>query len=136
MSIHPLPLAGKFVLVVMGERENGRFLLHTFVDKGAFLAIVCSPATYPTIAQIVRQDALLREHCFLFSAALTHEQLAQHTITEIAHIFGRIDIFIDYSTPLAKPGRLHPQTKSHNAPSIIPNIPLTTAVLGQMLSNG
>jgi hypothetical protein len=66
---------------------------------------------------------------------LIHEQLAQHTITEIAYIFGQIDIFIDYSTPLAKPGRLHPQTKPHTVPSIIPNIPLTTAVLGQMLSN-
>jgi hypothetical protein len=121
---HTNRLRGKVILVIGGDGESGRSLVTALAQKGADIVLVYANKLPPNTLYLKEQVESLGQRCLVIAGDPSSKGFAQQTMQQIAMTFGRLDVFIDYST--------HDEDAYPDDHPIFPNFAMMTAALAQM----
>lgn len=117
-------LHGKVALILGGESENGRLLITALAQRGANLVLVRADEMQTALAELQATVEKLGRRCLLLTGDVRSKDFAQQAIKQIMQTFGRLDIFIDYSTD--------EKSNEDEEKSVFNNLALMTAALDQI----
>ena len=120
-------LRGKVVLVISGDNDNSHALITALAQRGADIVLVYTDTLPPNTLNLKEDVEDLGQRCLVIAGDPSSKGFAQRAMQQISSMFGRLDVFIDYS---AQDNEL--ATSDH---PIFPNFAMMTAALGHMSEN-
>ena len=94
-------LENKVALIVGGATESGRGLATSFAEREMDVVIVYFNADHAMAATIKEQVEAHGRRCLLISGAEVDDEVDEHfsreVVQQIIHVFGRLDVFINFS---------------------------------------
>lgn len=132
-------LSGKVALIVGGATENGRSLAVAFADRGVDIVLVYFNSAHEIAVAIKEQVETRKQRCLLISGEAIDGDVdkifAREAIAQIIHTFGRLDIFINYSTHAFPLGQLvRPEEEVEDVRShVFPHFNIMKAALDELV---
>jgi|GEM_PF-2901882 len=103
-------LSGKVALIVGGATENGYSLAIAFADRGVDVVLVYLNSAHEMAVAIKEQVEARGQRCLLIAGEAVDgdvdKTFAREVIAQIISTFGRLDIFINYSSHTFPLGQL------------------------------
>lgn len=132
-------LQDKVVLIVDGTSADGQALALAFARRGMHVTILCVHDERQAASAIKEQIEAQDRRCLLISwaernGAASEKQFAEHAMQQIRETFGRLDVFINLSTPPRRqngdglPAEQKPDLRSR----LFPHLKLMKAALGEI----
>lgn len=93
-------LKGKVALLFDGTHAGGRSLALSLAKQGVDIALVFRQAHVSHAQEIKRLVEAKGQRCLIIPAQTDKEIFSQEKVQQTLKALGRLDIFIDYSSPL------------------------------------
>ena len=120
-------LTGKVTLVVSPDNESGRFLIRSLAARGSDIVFVCLNGITQAVLHLQAEVEALGRRCLVMVGNLQSWRFSQLLMAQIIEVFGRLDVFIDFSAQ-------EEETNAGDTDIFLPNIMMMTNILKQMVA--